>query len=74
MKKYKVKITETLTKCVMVEAGCPLDARDIAEEKWRIGEHYLGADDFQGVRFLVSESRGDGEFIPTLHEPDPSSF
>jgi len=55
--KYKVKITETLSKTVTVEADCPLDARDMAEEKWREGEHYLGADNFTGVSFLVRDAR-----------------
>jgi len=53
--KYRVKITETLSKWVTVEADCPLDARDTAEEEWRNGSHYLGADNFQGVSFLVKK-------------------
>lgn len=53
--KYKVKITETLSKWVTVEADCPLDARDMAEEKWRDGEHHLEADNFQSVSFVVRE-------------------
>jgi len=53
--KYRVKITETLSKWVEVEADCPLDARDMAEEKWRDGTHSLEADDFQGVSFLVKK-------------------
>lgn len=55
--KYKVKITETLSTYVTVDADCPLDARDIAEEGWRDGVHYLGADDFQAVKFTVVRDR-----------------
>jgi len=54
---HKVKITETLTRWVSVEADCPLDARDMAEEKWRNGAHHLDADDFQGVSFIVARDR-----------------
>ena len=57
MKKYKVKITEVLTKWVSVEADCPIDARDIAEQMWRDGTHSLEADDFQGVKFVVTRDR-----------------
>ena len=63
MKKYRVKITETLSKSVEVVADCPLDARDMAEGKWRDGTLYLGADNFTGVRFLVSEKREDGDYL-----------
>ena len=62
--KYKVKITETLTRWVTVEADCPLDARDMAEEKWRNGTHYLDADDFQGVSFLVKKALADEHILP----------
>ena len=57
MKKYKVKITETLSNWVTVEADCPLDARDLAEEKWRDGTYFLSADEFQGVSFVVKKER-----------------
>ena len=60
MKKYKVKITETLTKSLEVEANCPIDARDIAEQMWRDGIIFLGANDFEGVRFLV-KSEGESK-------------
>lgn len=60
MNEYRVKITETLSKYVTVQAETPLDARDMAEEKWRNGTHYLDAEDFTGVRFLVTLEREKG--------------
>ena len=53
--KYKVKITEILSKWVEVDAECPLDARDLAEEKWRDGILFLDAADFKSMSFLVKE-------------------
>ena len=53
MERYQVTITETLSSVIEVTAACPLDARDIADEKWRDGECFLDASDFKSVCFDV---------------------
>jgi len=53
MKEYHVKITETRTRIVTVEAEDSPDARDIAEANWLGGYYDLGDADFQDVRFAV---------------------
>jgi len=54
---YPVKITETLTMTVEVEADSELNAEQKANDKWRNSEHILSADNFTGVTFEVVGSR-----------------
>ena len=52
--KYKVQITETLTREVYVEADNLEDAQQIVEDKYRNQEIVLDADDFTFVDFNTS--------------------
>ena len=60
MKEYKVLITETLQKAVIVEAGTEQEAHRRVSDAWKNAEYTLGADDFQGVEFhVLGEANGD---------------
>ena len=52
-KTYKVLITETLQKTVLVEAETEQEAHRRVSDAWKNAEYTLGADDFQGVEFHV---------------------
>ena len=52
-KEYKVLITETLQKTVIVEAGSEAEAHTRVSDAWKNSEYLLDADDFQGVEFHV---------------------
>ena len=59
-KEYKVLITETLQKAVIVEAASEQEAHQRARDAWMNGEYILDADSFQGVEFHVAgEADGD---------------
>jgi len=59
-KMYKVLITETLQKTVLVEAGSEQEAHRRVSDAWKNSEYILGADSFQGVEFHVTgEADGD---------------
>ena len=49
MKEYKVLITETLQKAVIVGASSEQEAHRRVSDAWKNAEYTLGADDFQGV-------------------------
>lgn len=51
MAEFDVRITETLSKTVTVEAESLADAEIVAEQNWRKDEYILDADDFVGVEF-----------------------
>ena len=53
-KKYRVTITETLTRTVDVTAESKEAAEQIVNDEWYIGKHILSADDFTGVEFEVN--------------------
>ena len=59
-KEYKVLITETLQKAVIVEAASESEAHRRAEDAWKNAEYILDADSFQGVEFHVL-GEADGE-------------
>ena len=60
MKEYKVLITETLQKAVIVGASSEQEAHRRVSDAWTNAEYTLGADDFQGVEFHVQgETDGD---------------
>jgi hypothetical protein len=56
---YKVKITETLTKMVEVEAENKLSAEQQVGDNWRNSEYILDADDFSGVTFKIIGNEKD---------------
>lgn len=59
-KEYKVLITETLQKAVIVEAASEREAHRRAMDAWKNGEYILDAECFQGVEFhVVGEADGD---------------
>lgn len=59
-KEYKVLITETLQKTVIVEAASESEAHRRAEDAWKNAEYLLDADSFQGVEFhVLGESDGN---------------
>jgi hypothetical protein len=59
-KMYKVLITETLQKTVIVEAESEQEAHRRVSDAWKNSEYILDADSFQGVEFhVVGEADGD---------------
>lgn len=58
-KMYRVLVTETLQKNVIVEAASEREAHQRAHDAWMNGEIVLEADSFQGVEFYVLE-KADG--------------
>ena len=59
-KMYKVLITETLQKTVIVEAESEQEAHRRVSDAWKNSEYILDADSFQGVEFHVAgEEDGD---------------
>ena len=59
-KEYKVLITETLQKTVIVEAGSEAEAHTRVSDAWKNAEYILDADNFQGVEFhVLGEADGD---------------
>lgn len=59
-KEYKVLITETLQKTVIVEAASESEAHQRVSDAWQNGEYLLDADSFQGVEFhVLGESDGN---------------
>jgi hypothetical protein len=58
MKTYKVEITETLQKAVVVQARSREEAKAIVEEQWRNSEYILDAENFVSVEFkALAESK-----------------
>lgn len=53
MNEYRVKIEETLSRIVKMEADNEDEAFDKVVEQYKNGEHVLDASDFQDVRFEV---------------------
>ena len=59
-KEYKVLITETLQKTVIVEAETESEAHTRASDAWKNAEYILDSDNFQGVEFhVLGEAEGD---------------
>ena len=59
-KEYKVLITETLQKTVIVEAASEQEAHKRASDAWKNAEYILDSDHFQGVEFhVLGEADGD---------------
>ena len=52
MKTYKIRIIETLSRDVEIQANDIDDAFDEIEHKYKSCEIVLDADDFQGVEFI----------------------
>ena len=60
MKEYKVLITETLQKTIIVEAASEQEAHKRASDAWKNAEYILDAECFQGVEFhVIGEADGD---------------
>ena len=58
--KYKVKVVETLSRIVEVEAENKDEAWDKVEAQWKASEIVLDADDFDGHEIYVWEEVKDG--------------
>lgn len=59
-KEYKVLITETLQKIVIVEAASEQEAHRRVSDAWKNAEYILDAESFQGVEFhVIGEADGD---------------
>ena len=59
-KEYKVLITETLQKTVIVEAETETEAHKRASDVWKNAEYLLDEKNFQGVEFhVLGEADGD---------------
>ena len=59
-KEYKVLITETLQKTVIVEAETETEAHKRASDAWKNAEYLLDEKNFQGVEFhVLDEADGD---------------
>lgn len=52
MKTYKIRIIETLSRDIDIQADDIDDAFDEIEHKYQNGEIVLDADDFQGAEFI----------------------
>lgn len=52
-KEYKVLITETLQKTILVEARSEEEAKQRATDAWNNTEYMIDAECFQGVEFHV---------------------
>ena len=60
MKEYKVLITETLQKTVILKAATEEEAHKRASDAWKNAEYLLDAECFQGVEFhVLGEADGD---------------
>ena len=57
MKEFKIKITETLSTTVTVEAETAFQAREIAEQNWKNSEYILDSSHFKDVTFTLPRSR-----------------
>jgi hypothetical protein len=57
MKKYEIRITETLVMTVKVKADNAAQAREIVERGYKDSEYILNADHFQGVTFTAPKNR-----------------
>ena len=59
-KEYRVLITETHQKTVIVEATSESEAHRRAEDAWKNAEYILDEENFQGVEFhVLGESDGE---------------
>ena len=59
-KEYKVLITETLQKTVIVQATTEQEAHKRASDAWKNAEYILDSDNFQCVEFhVLGEADGD---------------
>lgn len=59
-KEYRVLITETHQKTVIVEATSESEAHRRAEDAWKNAEYLLDEENFQGVEFhVLGESDGE---------------
>ncbi len=59
-KEYKVLITETRQKTVLVRASSKEEAHRRTEDAWKNAEYMLDQDTFQGVEFhVLGEADGD---------------
>ena len=59
-KEYRVLITETIQKTVIVEATSESEAHRRAEDAWKNAEYLLDEENFQGVEFhVLGESDGE---------------
>ena len=52
-KEFRVLITETIQKTVIVEAGSEEEAHQRVSDAWKNAEYLLDAENFQGVEFHV---------------------
>ena len=59
-KEFRVLITETIQKTVIVEAGSEEEAHQRVSDAWKNAEYLLDAENFQGVEFhVLGESNGE---------------
>ena len=65
-KTYKVLITETLQKKVLVEAETEEEAHRRVSDAWKNSEYILDAEAFQGVEFHVCGEADDDSSDKTL--------
>ena len=70
-KEYKVLITETLQKKVLVKAANEQEAHRRAQDAWSNAEYILDADDFQGVEFHVMGEADDDDLGKDTFRVDP---
>ena len=61
MKKYRVAVTETLRRVVLVEAADEAEAHSRVSDAWRNSEVILTAEDFDGAEFYVLGESTDEE-------------
>ena len=69
-KEYRVLITETHQKTVIVEARSEEEAHRRAEDAWKNAEYLIDAECFQGVEFHVLGERDDDDADKGLERID----
>ena len=57
MKEYAIKITETLTEVVIMEASSAQEAKDKVQVAWENGDYILDAEHFQSVTFTIAHRK-----------------
>lgn len=61
MNKYRVLVTETYQKAIIVRARNESEAHRRASDAWQNGEYCMGDNDFEGTEFYVQEKADDAE-------------
>ena len=70
MKEYRVIITETFQKSVVVTAGSKEQARRRVRDAWQNNECVLEPECFTGAEFFVTDEAHDSKQLPRIEGKD----